>query len=1056
MSPIQTQLVELPWGQGLETKQDPFKIPLGKLVALSNATFNEPGRLQKRNGYAALTQSILGGGSIASPSSLFERMGELLQTAGAAEQSLYSYSANAGAWVSKGLCPSVASTVQASAQPQYSAANIDLAIATNGLQCFVYELLDMNTAFTTSLGSTVRVQHGIGYTVFDPATGQIVVSPSTLDGTVASNSAAVCSPRVLALGNTFVCYYLSGDIAGGSSGDIVGRTLSATTPLSGWSGTTTITSGTTTSNIGPFRYQFEACVIGGNALVAFPNRSTSGTIFKLLAASPLTVNATSPAIGATRPQCVTVFGDPNGNIAYGAIESAASSVTAAVLSSSLGAIVNGPFVLEAGLTSGSAICLVGVATASQALTFFYGTASSSSGLFLAQEIRTNTLTGASYSVGTPARTTKALSIAGKPFVIGGTAYLPTWVSNNVFAFSIRAQSPQSGIYLLDAAGNMVSKGLIGTNGGFDTLGWLQSSTSFVTVPQSSYQVGSVFLSNGAGQSAIATLPASQTNILQRSVTTGDSIIRNYQFGATALSFSFSNILTQYQRAELALAVHTNGGVLQMYDGQQAVEHGFPFFPAFIGTTVSSSGGSIGAGSYQYVFTYEWMDGQGQLHISTPSAPVTITTTGALSSATLTVPTLQVTAKTGVLIQGYRTLANGSIFFQFTNFNGQGSLFNDKTVDTVQWVDTQSDAAIRGNPTLYTTGGVLENTAVNPAGPMTVHRNRIFVVDSNNPTTLWYSQQLSQAIPVQFSDQLTFAVDPKGGPITALASLDDKLIIFKSDRIFMLLGQGPDELGNQNDFTDAILVNADTGCAVPKSIVVTPDGLMYQSPKGIYQLSRALQVSYIGVPVENIGINFSGSPISASLLRPNSNQIYFCVTGGATIIEYDYLVDQWSEFQTSFGFGSLVDSVMFNGLHCILTSTGVKQETAGLYSDPSGDVLKSLTTGWIKLSGLQGFQRARRLWFLGAWRGAPHILGISISYDYNAASSQATSFEVLSDPGPYQFMVHLAQQKCEAIQITVTEQYVSGQPGETADWVGMQLEVGVKKGGKKLGAVSTGG
>lgn len=1027
MSPIQTQLVELPWGQGLETKQDATKIPLGKLIALSNATFNEPGRLQKRNGYAALTQSILGGGSIGGPSALFERQGELLQTAGTAEQSLYSYSANAGAWVSKGLMPSIGASISSSAQPQYSTYCIDMAVAPNGLQCFVYELIDTNNSLQ---------RKGIGYTVVDPATGQVVVPPGILE-----TSTTAGSPRVIVLGGNFVCYYIIGVIA--VSASLLGRTLSNTNPLAGWSASTALTSGTTTLALAfsPFNFDSVSDATSANGYLIFENRSGSTTIMKVTTASPLvlTVAVTVGAAGLTP----TIFMDLNGNVIMG-IDGIPAKF--AVFDTSLN-----PVKTLTNLSGSSGGAMTGVSTSPGAFTLFY---------CVSNTISTNSVGGVTYGTitGSSSPITISLGIAAKAFAINGVPYLPAWFCFNTSAGGFtRFNTPQNSLYLIDVTGRVLSKALTGTTGGYETI------SLFNVVGNPTYQLGSTVVANST-----ATFPASNSNVIESNIVNsrfglvnpvGAQLLLNYNYGAAAVSLTFGdsssgrNLTNIYQRAQLAQEVHTNGGVLQMYDGQQVVEHGFLVYPYFINVS-TAGGGGLSAGSYQVVATYEWMDGQGQVHRSTPSIPVSFTATAG-QSATYVTPTLALTAKTGVVVQYYRTLVNGSIFFQVTNFNNSGTLYNNPAVATASWVDAQSDAAISGNPQLYTTGGVLQNDPVNPAGAMTVHRNRLFVVDSTNPTQIWYSQQVVPPAPVEFSGFLILNVDPKGGPVTALASLDDKLIVFKADRIFMFLGQGPDSLGNQNDFTDAILVNADTGCVVPKSIVVTPDGLMYQSPKGIYQLSRALQVSYIGAPVEQL-VPSSGPSISASLLRPNSNQIYFVITGGQTFLEYDYLVDQWSSFPISVGPVSLVDSVMFNGLHCILTSNGVKQETLGLYSDPFGDLTKSLTTGWIKLSGLQGFQRARRLWFLGAWRGAPHVLSISVAYDYKSALVQDTDFEVLSDPGPYQFMVHLAQQKCEAIQITVTEQYVSGQPGETADWVGMQLEVGVKKGGKKLGAVSTGG
>src|SRR5216683_8295056 len=75
---LQRQPVNMPFGHGgIDTKTNPIQIPLGKLLVLENATFVSPGKLSKRNGYLALTTSILGGGMITAGQTLFSRLNEL-------------------------------------------------------------------------------------------------------------------------------------------------------------------------------------------------------------------------------------------------------------------------------------------------------------------------------------------------------------------------------------------------------------------------------------------------------------------------------------------------------------------------------------------------------------------------------------------------------------------------------------------------------------------------------------------------------------------------------------------------------------------------------------------------------------------------------------------------------------------------------------------------------------------------------------------------------------------------------------------------------------------
>lgn len=1048
MSPLQRQLVELPWGQGLELKKDPYQIPLGKLLALSNAVFTSPGKLQKRNGYSALSPI----GATPNPTALFARGNELLQIDGAAGSSLYSFSTSSSNWIAKGAMPSIGASITSSAQPQYSTYCIDMAVAPNGLQCFVYELVDTNAP---------AVRKGIGYTIVDPATGQVVVPPSILE-----SSTTAGSPHVIVLGGNFVCYYIIGVLAASSA--LLGRALSIASLTGGWSASTTLTSGAGTSALAlsPFNFDCVADSTAANGYIVLNNRSGSLTVFQVLSATPLVVTTqTTLAASGLTP---TVFMDLNGNVILG-IDGIPAKF--AVLAPSVLTIVKA----LTNLTGNSGAAMTGVSTAAGAFTMFYsGNPSTTS-----QAIQSNSVGGVVYNAiaGSATAIVRSLGIAAKAFAINGLPYLPTWFCFNTSSGGLqRFNTPQNGIYLIDATGRVLSKALIGTNGGYETISLFNITSS------PSYQLGATTVNGGT-----ATFPASNTNVLEATVansrfgetTPGVSpLLLNYNYGAAAVSMAFSDTANGYQRAQLANEVHTNGGVLQMYDGQQVVEHGFLVYPSFVNVSLGG-GGALSAGSYQVCCTYEWMDGQGQVHRSTPSVPVSFTATAG-QTATYSTATLSLTAKTGVVVQFYRTTVNGSVFFQVTNFNSVGSLYNNPAIDTVSWSDIQSDTAISGNPQLYTTGLVLSNEPCNPGGAMTVHRNRLFVVDSTNPTQVWYSKQVFPPVPVEFSGFNILNVDPKGGPITALASLDDKLIIFKADRIFMVLGQGPDPLGNQNDFTDAILVSADTGCVVPKSVVVVPDGIVYQSPKGIYLLSRALQVGFIGAPVATlVGPQIDGLvnwTVSSSVLMPDRHQVRFGIAPQSTeqppfpILVYDYLVSQWTSvilYQTA---DQVIDATLVGGNYFALSASQVAaiSDTSAYNSGvpplvadftttaTQVSIRQSLTTGWIKIGGLQGFQRARRLWLLGTYAGASHTLNIGVAYDYDSTIVQTSSFGVTADPAPYQFMVHLARQKCEAIQVTISETIAAGQPSNTADWSGLQLEIGIKKGGNKMPASGTAG
>ena len=232
-----------------------------------------------------------------------------------------------------------------------------------------------------------------------------------------------------------------------------------------------------------------------------------------------------------------------------------------------------------------------------------------------------------------------------------------------------------------------------------------------------------------------------------------------------------------------------------------------------------------------------------LYRSSPSIPVMITTTGSTSSNTIIVPTLRLTYKVEnpLKIVGYRWSTAQQNYYQFTSISMP--TLNSTGTNTVTIVDTLSDAEILGNNLLYTTGGVVENIGPPAFSNITLFDDRLWGVTGEDPNLLWFSKQVIESTPVEMSDLFTLYVAPtisaqgSTGPITALSTMDDKLIIFKRDAIYYINGTGPDNTGSNNQYSASIFITATVGCSNQKSIVFTPSGLLFQSDKGIWLLGR---------------------------------------------------------------------------------------------------------------------------------------------------------------------------------------------------------------------------
>lgn len=517
-----------------------------------------------------------------------------------------------------------------------------------------------------------------------------------------------------------------------------------------------------------------------------------------------------------------------------------------------------------------------------------------------------------------------------------------------------------------------------------------------------------------------------------------------------------------------------GGILQSYDGVQVVEQNFNVFPEDITFIILSGQGALSEGQYQYQIVYAWNDKSGQTQYSTPSPALTVDV-GTNDAVSFQLPTLRLTAKPNVIIQVYRTQVNGSVFQLVTS--NISPVSNNITVNTVNFTDALADIEIVNNAPIYTTGGFLPNSAPPSCSMISLYNNRVIIGGLEDQNLLWFSKNKvdnsnSNTIPVEFTSFNTISVNQLGGPITGLGLMDSNLIIFKKNAIFVMNGDGTNDLGGGTPFTDPQLISQSVGCINQGSIILTTTGIMFQSPnKGVWMLPRSLgEPVYIGAGVDTEAKTFI---ISSSNLDPNSNSVIFTTFDGPALI-FDYFVNQWSTWTNH----KAVDGVIFNGEFTFVKENGsVYQQDQNIFYDGyvAGRAIPyslEMTTPWLALANNLGYQAIFRFFILGEYRGA-HTLQIAVSYDWNPAFTNMASFVPTLLPGsnvwgsgvnwgtpspwggewsPYVFQVNCTRQKCSSIRIKINDsQTALFNEGFTLN--NLLLEVGLFNGGTRIPATN---
>lgn len=1034
-------MIPLPFNQGAQTKTDPKQIPVGQLSLLNNGIFLRTGSISKRWGYTVLGNPILGqtvtihdgynDGYTATLTATLENcvavntfQKELLSYDGS---NAYSYSTSDEGWLLRGSLTSVIQT-------QYQT------IRNNNQQISP----DAATLNNITVVAWMDNRGGMRYTVKDAITNTNIITDQPLYSTQGFTSNV--RPKVIPFpaAGCIVIFFVHEQ-------DLNYITINPANPFPVSSNFNTLIGGMKTDQA-----FYDVCVHGNTLFVLYNNSTNVELIsFNNVFDSVTEVNVAN-FVGTPNNGCLSVFIDTNENVcclytignneSYGYMSIYSFTLATTILSTTQVLNTNG-YPLSS---------LVGIQNPAVLPEISYNIyAETDMGDTYNTFISTNTVmydgtTGVT-QVGTTHRgALRSVGLASKPFQY----------NNNVFLNLIYSDNLQPTYFTYDQYSNQVSKSNAGIAGPL-------IANQYFVLPECQE------ISPGVFQYA--------NMVKGNPITQSGQLFQLYGVNITQMDFLDPNL---FLSTEMNQTLITVGGVPTVYDGDFYTEVNFNVYPNPIQAFLSGSGGSIAAGDYQYVVTYESQDNNGNTIYSSPSVAIPVTIAmGSTNSVTLIAPTLRLTNKPNVRVVFYRTTNDGSLLFRVSS--ATEPVYNDPTSDTVSFIDTFADADIQSNGLCYTqpftigTNPILPNIAPPACSFTTSYGNRVWLGGVDDPNTLWFSKQRVVGNPVEFSNTLTYQVDGKGGSITALGVINQALIIFKSNSIYYLQGNGPDNTGSNSDFPAApTSIVSDVGCINPNSVVVTPLGLMFQSLRGIYLIDSGFNVTYIGSPVEA----YNGLAITSANLIPSQWVIF--TTQEGTALVYDYLSAQWATFSNH----SAVDACTWlgeNNAYVFANPDGTIYQQAEIefallpqytgystYLDGTIPINLSLTSGWIDLSGINGLQRVYHIFILGTYFGA-HQLNIQIGYNYNEVLTNYTTINIpapgvygISDPPtsttpptygssgpyggtpfPYQFRIDVAQQKCTAIKIQISDSGSKG--GQGLALSGMTLRVGIKPQGAKL-------
>lgn len=1021
---VEYQLASVSLGQGIDTKTDK-KLVQGKMIDLQNGVFTAGGEVTKRNGNDQLSSNIIAGGSLTNVV-MSKSYGERLIAASSGR--LYDYSKSLSAWRDCGAYDSISVANTLVSGGNRTERNATTAIYGN-YALTVYDLYFDVTDTTKDIRSC--------YSVIDLTTGSALAS----DTYVATTTNPSRGGRAVLLGGSqLAVVYLNGDtgrlaiklVSISASGASLGADVNIANDIQFYSPIFV------TGTLANLSYDVVQTTTG--ATLAYSSNASGNPINFVNLAMDGTTSGTGAIASAGFAYPISLTRDTtNGNIwaYYGSVGSSTApngttGVKYAIMSSALASVL-APKTIAASIPGLRQITsLITNITTQQVYYSVFGalpTGVSAPVTSAAPLIYTATV----QSNGTTSVTSVYLrnyDIYGKPFAMSGKNYLPV----------VYPSQTQFSGFLIDLTdGHVAAKFLR------NAAEAAYSAEMNISLYGGGYWwrlPGSLALANQYGTSKIIFSAGKVIANNIQNTYPGSTNISDFIMGTCLVTLDWNdpdaNMSTE---AENVLVL--NGSVPTIYDGSHTSELGFHNSPEVICSSIATSGGSLAVGTYGVTAIYEWADSQGNLYQSEDSNLINVVIGTANSTMTLNVKTCTLTSKdstiTPIAIKIYATAVGGTIPYLISTVTNNSSF----SYATVVWDGTGQDKA----QPVYTNGGaIVSNSAPPSAMVMWQNYGRLWLVDSENPQTdAWYSKTFSGLNGIAFSSSLTYTADQRFGKIKAGSAMDEKTVLLKEGGLLYFIGDGASDAGSSSSLTFSQIIPSDVGCAGSKGVVLIPGGIVFwaNNKKGMYLISRGLQVQYFGSDIEK----YNSQDIQSALIVGNTTQVRFLSKTGTTLV-FDYYYNQWGTFTNYQG----VSATIWNGVYTYARADGLLfTENNTTFRDATTAYALSVTLHWLKAAAIQNFQRVRMVSLLGDYSGGSgHGVQISAAYDYGTAFQTTVPYLFPSTGGTYQCRAFLPQQKCEALQLLIQE-ITTGALGESVSFSDLGLEIGLKKGANKLSA-----
>jgi hypothetical protein len=532
----------------------------------------------------------------------------------------------------------------------------------------------------------------------------------------------------------------------------------------------------------------------------------------------------------------------------------------------------------------------------------------------------------------------------------------------------------------------------------------------------------------------------------------------------------------------------------IFDGTTAFEAAFIHRPILISDAQTYEGyptalfhKDVADDSYHYFqLIYEHADERGRITRSPVSETYKIKIREEGNNVTLRIANINWNARKPNSVQVKVYMSRDAINYAFAGA---------ATCPTYDNTDTPDDVYVTlklypgsSAPMIYTSDGTIESGYPQLAPHLARWNNRVWIADEN---TISYSQAFVSGDQVSFPDVWQEALDID---VSALAPLDDRMLLFSPDAVMYRSGEGPAPNGQGSSYSNWIHMTHEVGCVNSRSVLHSMVGTFFQSRRGMELMDaagnfvhqRAIE-SYFNARSEQ----GYGDTIVGTLSLPRDHQARFLYREKATNqlkqLVFDYSTGTWSRWSGTGYVNWWGDTYKYAGditvvgnqvymatIHgCLYVEANGRQWDQSTSTDSGVAPTRyhidwAISSPWIKAEGLQGYQRVWRStvglkcqsWTPPQYVNAPNAqmgLSTTVNIDYSDISEvhpskSISELQVLRNSNSSMAYVTIGHkyQQCRSYQINLSGKdtgmwTTQVQPSGVTEIMGLWSEFGIETG-----------